>query len=339
MSNEIYKLTVIELKQKIIQLGGKPHSKLNKNDLITYLSQLMSKVHGSNRINIIDNSYNICNDIREYEGYYCISHNGNDINDIKWKEEIEDKGWTVIKLPDIDTDYILDNFWDLIYKYDKISRDDINNWDKINGILPHLSHEDIVWKIRKQCKKVFTNIWNTNNLICSFDSPFFFSSTKKYKPLFNCNQSDFSYDFISIQGILNITDNNSLVLIENSNNIFEQYMKNNKDEYHQYINTKDHLLINQKWLKISVPKGTIILFDNRMFFSNRYPTNPDYSIGLNISMHPRDGATDEELKKRIKIFERKKATTSWCYGPHFEEVFSNKKCRSDIDISLYKDLI
>jgi hypothetical protein len=361
MSNEIYKLTVIELKQNIVQLGGKPHTKLNKNDLITYLSQLMNKTYGSNRItndeystdyDIITDHNIITNDenIREKEGYYCKYHNGHDINDIKWKEELEDNGWTVIKIPGINSEYIHDEFWNLIYKYNKVNRDNRYNWNEINneinGVLPYLSHEDIVWKIREQCKKVFTNIWNTDRLITSYDCPFFLSSHQKFKPLFYCNQSDFSYDFISVQGIYNITDTNinngGLVIIEESNMLFEQYMKNNKEERQidmNYINHKDELLLNQKWIKICAPKGTITLYDNRMFVCNSYPKDDNYTLGLYVSMQPREGATIEEIKKRIKLFERKKATTSWCYGPYFDEIYSAKKCKADLDFNLYKELI
>lgn len=89
----------------------------------------------------------------------------------------------------------------------------------------------------------------------------------------------------------------------------------------------DPLLADKNIIKICAPTGSLILFDGRTFHCNVHPhgsilredNTPRFRMCTYVSMQPRNGATEKELAKRIKLYEKGRMTGHWCYGPWFKE--------------------
>jgi hypothetical protein len=127
-----------------------------------------------------------------------------------------------------------------------------------------------------------------------------------------------------VQGVVNFVDNGpedgGLVLVEGSQDIFNQYMDNNRGAGFVWepANMADPLLCVLPLIKICAPAGHILLWDSRIFHCNINPNEGgNYRMCTYVSMQPRVNAVEKELAKRIKLYEDGRLTGHWCYGPYF----------------------
>jgi len=92
--------------------------------------------------------------------------------------------------------------------------------------------------------------------------------------------------------------------------------------------TVDPLFGDATYLKVCAPAGHLIIWNGKMFHCNCPPTKVDpsaYRMCLYVSMQPRENATSQELKKRIKLYEEGRMTGHWCYGPYFSANAKNPR--------------
>ena len=66
-----------------------------------------------------------------------------------------------------------------------------------------------------------------------------------------------------------------------------------------------------------VPLGCALIWDSKIFHMgySGVSNNPELRVAAYLSYQPRSYANKEDLKKRIKIFEKGEGTGHWCFGP------------------------
>jgi len=190
-----------------------------------------------------------------------------------------------------------------------------------------VGHQRHAWYIRTRpnVSNVFKNIWNTEDVVVSYDGCCYIPANCKKKDTTwtHTDQAPTKKGVKCIQGFVALTSNSdrTLVVYEGSHKLHEEYAK----EYN-LTSTKDWLLIEQQYLdKISDKKkvlnikaGSLVLWDSRTFHQNQYGN----SNGINsneerivqyVSFLPRSNLTKKMLEKRQKYFADKRTTSHWAY--------------------------
>lgn len=243
-------------------------------------------------------------------------------------DELKNKGYVIIPniLSEEEINYSKDEFFkwfesienlDIIHK--KINPHNIFKYHQVG-------HQRFAWFIRTRpkVKEVFANIWDTDNLVVSFDGACYMKKGDNNYSV-NCwthtDQAPKTTGFICVQGFVALTDNEkaSLQVYEKSHKLHEQYFRERNMEKDgknwQIIDDKmlNSIKENKKILK--VPKGSIVLWDSRCFHQNICLDNNEERIVQYISMLPKDNKlnTKNMHEKRVKYFNELRTTSHWCY--------------------------
>jgi hypothetical protein len=249
-----------------------------------------------------------------------------------WIDHMFKHGWCVVKL-DMDAAQYRDSFFSWLESCcSDFKRDDKTTWmaknlpSNLHGIYKqYIGHEPWVWAIREKCIPIFTELWGTDDLLCSFDGGCFLPPSKRnnFKQWIHCDQGQFSLDFCSVQGVINLNENSDddggLVLVEGSHEVFEAYFKNHPSDGITWftVDMDDPTVKDLRLIKICAPAGHAILWDSRVFHCNVAPTSGNFRMCTYVSMQPRANCDEKTLKKRIKAYEDGRMTGHWCYGPWF----------------------
>jgi hypothetical protein len=261
---------------------------------------------------------------------------------LDWHTHLMTHGWAIAPIPGWDTTYV-DMFFRWFESFcPQFRRTDTSTWKTANmpvllhGILKHhFGHTELQWQIREKCLPIFSQIWGTDNLLCSFDGGCLMKPVDRTNSLKSWIHTDQPRDythFACVQGVVNFVANGpadgGLVLVERSHQTFVEYMNRHPSEGLSWgkADMNDPSLSGQRLIKICAPAGHILLFDGRMFHCNVHPYNStNYRMATYVSMQPRTGATPKELEKRIKLYETGRMTGHWCYGPYFKETAENPR--------------
>ena len=186
-----------------------------------------------------------------------------------------------------------------------------------------VGHQRHAWYIRTRpnVSNVFKNIWNTEDVVVSYDGCCYIPANckKKDKTWTHTDQAPTKKGLKCIQGFVALTSNSdrTLVVYEGSHKLHEEYAK----EYN-LTSTKDWLLIEQQYLdKISdkrkvlnIKAGSLVLWDSRTFHQNQYGINSNEErIVQYVSFLPRSNLSKKMLEKRQKYFADKRTTSHWAY--------------------------
>lgn len=255
-------------------------------------------------------------DFRRTSGYYPIHHQGFCMNKSdEWMKELKEKGWTVVKVPPNDHDMKIDN---LINQSLRVSNQ--------GRVKDNYAYSTYLRNSRKQCRKVFEEIWKTDELLGSLEGLFSSKINNGWNKEFKVYQNSFDLDSSCIRGLylLNDSDPDSggLTVLNGSHHLFKEFMdKYDGEKLNPIINmasNKNFMFNGLKMLKICAKKDNLILWDARTFTSVIPPSkNNTPSFGAFVCMQPLEGATSEDLEERKKIIEKQSITGCWCYGPAF----------------------
>jgi hypothetical protein len=331
-------LTVVKIKEWAATNGFKAPSGLKKAELVQYLNGKIAEKatgivkEGKSAVAAID----------------VLQPRMADPN-MDWLTHLHIHGWAVAPVPDWNPEFtqtFLRWFESCSLNFSSTDR---STWKSANmptmlhGILKHyFGHTELQWTIRELCVPIFARIWGCQpeDLLCSFDGGCFLPCIPKealkntsFKQWIHCDEPRAYRNFSSVQGIVNFENNGpedgGLVLIEGSNAIFSEYMDKHPSEGIVWgpSDMTDPLLATRQLIKICAPAGHIILFDTRTFHCNVHPWGsilkedgtPRFRMCTYVSMQPRLGATQKELDKRIKLYEKGRMSSHWCYGLWFKE--------------------
>lgn len=212
----------------------------------------------------------------------------------------------------------------------------INNFDILhNKINPHnifkfhqVGHQEFAWylRTRPQIIQTFADLWNTNidDLVCSFDGCCYIkenNSKINTKCWTHTDQAPKHKSLTCIQGFVSLTNNknNSLLVYEGSHKLHQSYF----EEINNSNDSKNWQLINQNYLNkiihkkkiITVPAGSLVLWDSRTFHQNILSDTSEERIVQYISMLPKHNKLNSLTmqKKRLKYFNELRTTSHWAY--------------------------
>lgn len=188
---------------------------------------------------------------------------------------------------------------------------------------------DLNWYVRSLplVRKVFEQVWGTEDLITSFDCFGLFRpwhTGKFFKTLggwFHVDQG--SPGMQCIQGLLSIFDQDAstggLTVIPGSHLRFQEHRT--PEPFEEYIAVeKDHPVWNAPHRLVQMCAGDFVLWDSRTVHCNspaiEFPRTPSDRLlraVVYICMGPREHATPDVLQQRIEAYNMSKTTTHW---PH-----------------------
>lgn len=218
-----------------------------------------------------------------------------------------------------------------------------------NGIIKdnNAGHQEHAWFIRTRplILKIFKKLWETEDLISSFDGCCYMKEDDYYDSYWtHVDQSPLNINFRCFQALVSLTDNinKTLMVYDKSHLLFKDYVKeyNLKEDKNFNIINEDYIKKNcllQKKI-LSVKKGSLIIWDSRVFHQNQCGeiNNKEERIVQYISYMPKNHKDNsiENKKKRIESFNSKITSTHWA---------APLKCASNIkskeplfDIEKYK---
>jgi hypothetical protein len=229
-------------------------------------------------------------------------------------------------------------------------RDDPNTYIEFYKLFPkhgmlmqHFSigHAQFIWDLRcnKKIIKVFESIYNTDELLVSFDGASFsppHEITKRgyYKnnDWLHCDQSFLRSDFECVQSWITAKDVNegdaTLTVLQGSNRyhskfeetfntkIKDDWYKLNEEQIQFY---KDH---GCKQIDIICPAGSLVLWDSRTIHAGKEAIKDRNIINIRIVAYlcytTRVLCNKNIINKRIKAFEELRTTSHW---PHKLKLF------------------
>lgn len=167
-----------------------------------------------------------------------------------------------------------------------------------------LTHSEYVWQLREICYPYFQELWNTDNLLTSFQTSI------NFHEMFRCDQPPEYNKLCCIQGLITLNES-GIRLIQESRDIFKSYTSKYKIDKPFIINENDPLIIKSNIIEIIGKPGTLILWDSRMFYSGIKD-----SLNITISMQPKI-SDDNTIQQRINAFQHNQGTGVWTSGKWF----------------------
>ncbi len=243
----------------------------------------------------------------------------------KYILDLKKKGYVII--PNVISDEEIQIAKDLFYKW----KNSIPNHNKMHSqINPHgiykfhqIGHQEHAWylRTRKKIIHVFKKLWNSDDLIVSFDGSCYIPKefTKKDKLWTHSDQAADSKGLHCYQSFVSLTKNSerTIVLYENSHLLHENYFKEKN-----ISSSKNWNLIDASYLEkikdskkiLDVNPGDLVIWDSRTFHQNRYGnSNSEERLVQYLCYLPKSHIknTKNQIEKRKKYFEELRTTSHW----------------------------
>jgi len=242
----------------------------------------------------------------------------------EYKEELDEKGYVIIEdiLTAEELKTALEYFNDWIESNEQILR--MHNKISPHGIFKHFQagHQRHAWYLRTRpnVQKVFQYLWNTEDLVVSYDGCCLLDETvtKKDNIWTHTDQAPKKKGLYCYQGFVSLTDNTTrtLVVYEGSHKLHEKYFADRKISHN-----KDWHLIDHEYLEsikatkrvLAVKAGSLVIWDSRTFHQNQYGEIPEKRIVQYISYLPAAKRNDKMFEKRLQYFINNRTTSHWAY--------------------------
>lgn len=216
---------------------------------------------------------------------------------------------------------------ELFYKW----KNTIVNHDKIHSLIdPHgiykfhqIGHQQHAWylRTRKNIINIFKKLWNTDELIVSFDGSCYIPKefSKKDNIWTHTDQAADSKGLQCYQSFVSLTKNSerTIVLYETSHLLHEEYFKEKN-----ITGSKNWNLIDKTYLEkikhtkrvLNVNPGDLVIWDSRTFHQNQYGNiNSEERIVQYLCYLPKSHYknTKSQILKRRKYFQELRTTSHW----------------------------
>ena len=254
------------------------------------------------------------------------SYNTATITKAQIAESLNSKGYAVIEnvLNNKEIEYSKELFYDWLESNKQLK-------EKHPKIDPHgifrygeIGHQRHAWYIRtrKSVQKPFQDIWNTNELVSSFDGCCWIPNNFKGEDKLwtHTDQAPNKKGLTCIQGFVSLTNNEerTFCVYEGSHKLHESYMLTKG-----LTGSRNWELIDEQFLSsishtkkaLHVTAGSMVLWDSRTFHHNRYGKDGEERIVQYVSFLPKNGAknTPKMTEKRRKYLEDRRTTSHWAY--------------------------
>lgn len=247
--------------------------------------------------------------------------------------ELDERGYTLVfdVLSDFEVSYALELFraWE-----ESIPSKEV--WQSIN---PHgiykfheAGHQQHAWYIRTHPKvqDAFKKIWNTNELVVSFDGcchmPKDFS--RKDKCWMHSDQGPRKIGCHCVQGMVALTSNKerTMVVYEGTHKLHEAYCVSRNladEEIGDWVVIDDDMRqqVYDRRKTLNIPAGTLVLWDSRLFHENQFgplyenPEDAEERIVQYVCFLPKNHPNNTKAvqRKRRKYFYERRNTSHWPY--------------------------
>jgi ectoine hydroxylase-related dioxygenase (phytanoyl-CoA dioxygenase family) len=191
-------------------------------------------------------------------------------------------------------------------------------------------HSKAMWTIRRKCRPIFEKLWNTKDLVCSFDGNSL--GDGECIPWHVDQNQNHEKGLICVQGVLALSHSNVTRFLSGSQKYWHSLSHRCTDNL---TNTWESYLIEEtdpifkKGLDIIKPilePGDMLLFDSRIVHSVESYT--DRAVCY-ISMVPRNKIKTTIQRKRKKAYMDGWSTTHWCETVILREQEGPKKYKWD----------
>ena len=215
----------------------------------------------------------------------------------------------------------------------------IPNIDYIHNIIdPHgifkfhqIGHQKHAWylRTRPQIIDIFKKIWNTDELVVSFDGCCYLTKEcrKKNSIWTHVDQPSNNSELLCYQSFVSLTDNSekTLIVYEKSHLYHKEYFAN-KNKSSKRWNLIDHETLNKietegihdiKKRVLKVDKGSLVIWDSRCFHQNQYGAENNKEERLvqylcYLKKNHKDNNKAEQ-HKRLKYYLERRTTSHWPY--------------------------
>ena len=241
------------------------------------------------------------------------------------KNELLEKGYCIV--PNVLSIEEINEAKQLFYNWQKT----IPNHDKMHQLIdPHgiykfheVGHQEHAWYIRTrpQLIEIYKKLWDTDELIVSFDGSCYINkeNKKKDKIWTHTDQDPNSKGLHCYQGFVSLTDNKerTLVVYEGSHNYHEKYFEEKNIKSSKRWQLIDHNKLEELSSSkrvLEVPAGALVLWDSRTFHQNQYGVSElEERIVQYVCYLPKSHKTNTKTiaKKRLKYFEDRRTTSHW----------------------------
>lgn len=240
--------------------------------------------------------------------------------------DLKEFGYCII--PDVINEEEINKAKSLFFSW----KNKIENIDKIHNIIdPHgifkyhqIGHQEHAWYLRTRPNiiNIFKKIWNTEDLVVSFDGSCYIQKefNKKDNIWTHTDQASNNSELLCYQSFISLTDNKerTLVVYEKSHLFHKEYYSD-KTKSSKRWNLIDHetlkkLESNKRVL--NVKKGSLVIWDSRTFHQNQYGIpNSEERLVHYLCYLPKNNKdnTKSEQQKRLKYFNEKRTTSHWPY--------------------------
>ncbi|KAI5362364.1 putative phytanoyl-CoA dioxygenase [Septoria linicola] len=192
-------------------------------------------------------------------------------------------------------------------------------------------------RMEPKVQKAFTQLWGTDELLCSFDGMNITLPGQKdlsWSPWPHCDQSPHRKGMQCVQGLLNYQPNGEkdggLIVMKGSSKLYDQFFSETReqddhvDKPPEEGEMRDLFIFKEKdvqWVKdhgcemvkTNLEPGDLALWDSRTMHYACFPEGDRIRHVQYICQTPAKFATKETLEKKAALFKRWHGTTHW---PH-----------------------
>jgi len=266
--------------------------------------------------------------------------------------DLEEKGYAILPgvLDEKECETAINDIWKWLEGLGTgIKRGDKKTWasknwpPNIHGIIQHLriGHTEFAWKVRANPNvyKAYSKIWGTKKLLASYDGvcvmkpPEITRRWNKQRKWYHTDQTLRDSRKKCIQGFVTLenmsSDDGTLCVLAGSHkyhNTFAKWRKSESDEvapsanWYKLNSQETNWYLEQKGVKevkVSAPKGALVLWDSRTIHQNKWPDkgrkHPRWRYVVYSCMLPAENAPVKDLRKRTKALSELRMTTHWPY--------------------------
>ena len=282
---------------------------------LNLIKELLDENESDNQFNS-DQQYNSENEIENLDLNFYI-------------DQLKEKGYVII--PQIYDEKEINNYRNEFTKW----RENVKDLDYLhskidfNGIFKHhqVGHQRFAWLARTNPKiiSIFKKLWNTDDLVTSFDGCCFYPSSYKNYPNYwtHTDQSSLKKGLNCYQSFLSLTNNieRTLIVYEGTHKFHQHYFNimDIEEPKDWNIIDKEYLmnfhLEKQKFLKVNA--GDLVIWDSRTFHQNTCGSIScdEERLIQYLCYLPKNNINNDEKqqKQRKKFFEKKRTTSHWPY--------------------------
>lgn len=194
-----------------------------------------------------------------------------------------------------------------------------------HGIFKHheVGHQYFAWylRTRPQIINIFQQIWETKDLVVSFDGCCYIPEglNKKDNIWTHTDQASNNSELTCYQAFVSLTSNEktTLIVYEGSHLLHQEYFSD-KPKSSTNWNLIDHETLDKikdskKILKVA--PGSLVIWDSRTFHQNCYGNPSEERLVQYLSYLPKQSSKNTKAMqaKRLKYFTEKRTTTHWAY--------------------------